>query len=37
MKKQAKVPADKFGNIFDLVHRSRRYDRKLRQKNRRKK
>jgi hypothetical protein len=37
VKKQAKVPPDKHGNIFEMVHRARYYDRKLRQKNRRKK
>jgi hypothetical protein len=31
VKKQPKVPGDKRGNIFMLVHRRKRYDRKLRQ------
>ena len=31
MKKKAKVPIDKRGNLFMLVHRRKRYDRKLRQ------
>ena len=37
MKKQAKVPPDKFGNIMLMVRSRNRFDRKLRQKNRRKK
>lgn len=31
MKKKAKVPIDKRGNLFMLVRQRKRYDRKLRQ------